>query len=144
MSTMPTVKSVMTPFPYTIALGDTIARAQDLMAEHEIRHLPIKDEDGGLLGVLSEREVNRLLGPDGTGPGSASAFRVRDAPIQDVYVVDMAARLDEVAETMADRRLGAALVTKDGRLAGIFTVVDACRLLADSLRTQFPAGDGAA
>jgi hypothetical protein len=35
-------------------------------------------------------------------------------------------------------------VTKDDRLAGIFTTVDACRLLADLIRKQFPSGDAVA
>ena len=35
-----------------------------------------------------------------------------------------------VARTMAEHHIGSALVTKDGKLVGIFTVTDACRALA--------------
>jgi CBS domain-containing protein len=34
---------------------------------------------------------------------------------------------------MADNRIGSAIVTKDGKLVGIFTVTDACRALAEVL-----------
>jgi len=41
-----------------------------------------------------------------------------------------------VARTMADNHIGSAIVTKDDKLVGIFTVTDACRALARVL------GDG--
>jgi CBS domain-containing protein len=34
---------------------------------------------------------------------------------------------------MAENRIGSAIVTKDGKLVGIFTVTDACRALAEVL-----------
>ncbi len=39
---------------------------------------------------------------------------------------------------MAENRLDAALVVKKGRLAGIFTLTDACRCFAEHLRRRFP------
>jgi hypothetical protein len=43
---------------------------------------------------------------------------------------------------MARDRLGSALVTRRGKLVGVFTVTDACRLLADWLRASFPVAGG--
>jgi hypothetical protein len=40
---------------------------------------------------------------------------------------------------MADKRIGSALVLKEGELVGVFTSIDAYRLLANTLRDQFPA-----
>jgi hypothetical protein len=34
---------------------------------------------------------------------------------------------------MAERRIGSAIVAKNGKLVGIFTVTDACRALAEVL-----------
>jgi CBS domain-containing protein len=56
----------------------------------------------------------------------------------DVYVVDPNAPLDQVLDTLVARRIGSALVTRKGRLAGVFTVTDACRELARLLREQCP------
>jgi CBS domain-containing protein len=39
---------------------------------------------------------------------------------------------------MAERHLGSALVTRGGKLVGIFTTTDACRALARLLREQHP------
>ncbi len=50
------------------------------------------------------------------------------------YVVDAQTPLDEVLDHMASHRIGSALVTSNGELAGIFTATDACRAFAEFLR----------
>ena len=52
----------------------------------------------------------------------------------DVYAVAPEERLDVVLARMAERRLGSAVVTDGGRIAGVFTATDACRCFADWLR----------
>ena len=54
------------------------------------------------------------------------------------------ASLEDVLLHMADNNVECVLVTKDGRLAGIFTVVDACRAFSKELRSQRPDGHDAA
>ena len=39
---------------------------------------------------------------------------------------------------MADRHIGSAVVTKDGKRVGVLTTTDACRALARVLRQRFP------
>jgi acetoin utilization protein AcuB len=58
----------------------------------------------------------------------------------------MNTRLDEVLAHMAEHQLGSAIVTRHGKLAGIFTVTDACRHFAEYLRDQVrrAGGDDAA
>jgi CBS domain-containing protein len=53
--------------------------------------------------------------------------------------------LDRVAAAMAERHVGSALVTKAGKLVGVFTGTDACRALAQVPRSltslvRFPGG----
>jgi len=49
--------------------------------------------------------------------------------------------LDHVLMEMADRHIGSVLVVREKRLAGIFTVTDACRRFGEFLRATFPPGD---
>jgi acetoin utilization protein AcuB len=62
--------------------------------------------------------------------------------LADPYVVDAHSPLDEVLEHMATHHLGSALVTTRGRLAGIFTSIDACRAYCEHLRRIFPKAMG--
>jgi hypothetical protein len=47
-----------------------------------------------------------------------------------------------VLDYMSAHQVGSALITMHGRLAGIFTATDACRLYCDHLRKLFPARSG--
>ena len=126
----------MTPFPFYVDVSDSLLRARDLMTEHEVRHLPVV-KNHALLGILTDRDLKRALDPDLGLPPKDELF-VRDVYLADPYVVDAHSPLDEVLEHMATHHIGSALVTKHGRLAGIFTSTDACRVYCEHLRRIFP------
>lgn len=119
----------MTPFPYTIGLDEPIERAAALMEEHGVRHLPVEHERT-LVGFLTQRDLLR-------GAGG----RVRDVVVAEPYVVELTASLEAVARHMSDNQIGSALVVRGDRLAGIFTVTDACRTLAEILAAAFEDPD---
>jgi len=143
MDHIPSMRSVMTPFPYFVDAGESLLVARTLMVRHEVRHLPVKDGDE-LLGVLTDRDLKRALDPDLGLPPKDELF-VRDVFMPDPYTVDTSEPLDRVLEEMATRHMGSVLVTSHGRLAGIFTTTDACRILCGHLRALAPRpGDDAA
>jgi len=119
----------MTPFPYSIAPSASIEDAQAMMATHDIRHLPVCDSHV-VIGMLSERDVRVARG---LRPADTS-LTVAQVCINDPLLVDLERPLDSVAEEMAARRVGAAIVMRGDKLAGILTTTDICRLLAASLR----------
>ena len=136
---IPAVKKVMTPFPYAIDKQDSLDQAKEMMSVHRIHHLPVMDQ-GSPLGIIRYRDLMRTLEQD--EGGDEPTLCVADVPREEAYVVDLSAPLDRVLQQMADQRLGAALVVKDERLAGIFTLTDACECFAKSLRQQFPSSGG--
>jgi acetoin utilization protein AcuB len=129
---MPTAKLAMTAFPYAIDLDASADEAWAVMLEHKIRHLPVTS-DGALVGIVTERDLRLVLRP-GVKKGEAM---VRSAYEDGAYVVDDDAPLDVVAREMARRQIGSALVTRHGKLVGILTTTDVCRLLADMLEACF-------
>ena len=144
MKRIPAIKSAMTAFPYSVDADATVGEAIEFMRRHEIRHLPVT-EGGELIGVVSDRDIKLMLGPDFAYP-QPSELKVRDAMASDSYIVDLSTPLDTVLSHMAEHRLGSAVVTRKGKLVGVFTSTDACRAFADYLREQFspPGGDEAA
>lgn len=139
MRHVPLIKSVMTPFPYSIAIDAGIGDAQAMMAEHDIRHLPVKD-NGKIVSVISDRDIRLRLQ---SGPQQdKDSLRVRDVCVHETYIVELNERLDSVLLHMARYHIGSALVVKNGKLAGIFTTTDACRCYGEYLRSLFPTGNG--
>lgn len=141
MTHIPSIGSVMTPFPYVVQVDDSLLVARTLMVEHAIRHLPVKDGTT-LVGVLTDRDLKRALDPNLGLPPEEELF-VRDVFVPDAYVVDVAEPLDRVLDQMSTRHIGSALVTKNGRLVGIFTLVDTARLYCQHLRALFPSTQSA-
>ena len=135
MKAIPPIKAVMTPFPYWIEIDAPVASAREMMTRQAIRHLPVMDR-GRLVSVLTEEDV--ACPPEQTleRPGRL----VRDVCEMEAYVVGLSEPLDRVLLHMAQNHVGSALVVKDGKLAGIFTVTDACRSFGKLLRSLFPAG----
>ena len=62
--------------------------------------------------------------------------------VSDAYIVDLDTRLDEVLAHMAEHHLGSAIITREGKLVGVFTTTDACRHFAEHLREQFRRSGG--
>jgi acetoin utilization protein AcuB len=136
---MPTVGVAMTPFPYAVGPDASVLEVEQLMEEHRIRHIPVQ-EDGRVLGIVSERDLHHLVHA-ALPKGDKSRLRVRHLLLPDPYAVEMSAPLDEVVAEMAARHIGSAIVLRHGRLAGVFSAVDACRLLAEFLRDRFRPGE---
>ena len=87
-------------------------------------------DDGKLVGIVSQRDLLLIESLPGVNPAEVP---VEDAMTRDVFVVDSATPLAKVAAEMADRRRGSAVVMHDDRVVGVFTVTDACRVLARPL-----------
>lgn len=140
MDHIPSIGSIMTPFPYVVQADDSLLAARALMVEHDVRHLPVKD-GATLVGVLTDRDLKRALDPSLGLPPKEELF-VRDIFVPDAYIVDIGEPLDGVLDHLSSQHIGSALVTKNGRLAGIFTLTDAARLFSRHLRSLFPCRSG--
>ncbi|HSB96191.1 MAG TPA: CBS domain-containing protein [Spongiibacteraceae bacterium] len=136
MRHIPQMLIVMTPFPHHIDASASLTAASQMMEEHDIHHLPVF-EHNDIIGVISARDLERARMP-GHPLRDETELRVADLCTGRPYFVDVSDPLDRVLDAMADKRIGSALVLKDGDLVGVFTSIDAYRLLANTLRDRFP------
>jgi acetoin utilization protein AcuB len=124
------VEEYMTRSPHSIGDDQSLQRAQAIMQEHDIRHLPVL-HGGHLVGMVTERDVQLVETLDDVDP---RLITVSDAMSQSVYAVTPETPLEQVAAEMAARKYGSAVVMRGRDVVGIFTTVDACRALATLLR----------
>lgn len=128
---MPSVSQYMTRQPWTIRKGATMSQAHHQMRSHAIRHLPVL-EGGTLVGIVSERDLHLIETLADCDPDEVT---VEQAMVSDVYVVTPEHSVDGVVENMSAHKYGSAVViNRRGGVEGIFTTVDALRVLADVLR----------
>ena len=134
MHEVKTVSYYMTTIPGTIAPNATLAAARTLMNSMCVRHLPVTEPDGKVVGILSERDLFQLTAlHDVDFHKTEVAIGMTPSP----YCVRANAAITEVAEELAARRISCAVVVDCcGHIAGIFTEADAVRALADEAVSQ--------
>lgn len=118
-----TVADLMTPSPETAGPKATLAEVQSTMDLSSIRHLPVTDAGGHVIGILSHRDLLRAI-----------ADYELSAPIgglmtKDTLCVQPDARLCEASALLLDHKIGALPVVDDNeQLVGIITETDFVRL----------------
>ncbi len=128
MRKLPSIATLMTPFPFSVDVHEPASAAAAAMRRHEIRHLPVTDGET-LVGVVSERDL-------GGGDEAEPDPPVSDLCVREALIVELTEPVDQVLMAMAEGHFDSALVVKRGKLAGIFTTTDACRLFSEFLRKQ--------
>jgi acetoin utilization protein AcuB len=128
------VERFMTPHPHTIGMDQSLAKAHEMMRTHQIRHLPVL-HGGKLVGIVSQRDLHLM---ETFGAIDQEKVTVEEAMTAEVYVVEPATHLAEVARTMAEHRFGSAIVMISSKVVGVFTMVDAARALSEVLTTGAP------
>lgn len=123
------IEDHMTPAPHSIGAEQTIATALQIMNDHDVRHLPVL-HGGVLVGVVTERDIKLL---EAFEELDVDEVTVEDAMTSSPFTVLPETPLREVVERMAADKYGSALVARHDHVLGIFTTVDACRVLADML-----------
>ena len=137
------VKDAMTTEPITVELDTPLGTAIAIMRGRGIRHLPVVDDDGRLVGVITDRDLRSALpgsvlaselpaeGGDGRPSPDAELERipVRQAMSWVVVTTQPEAPLRHAALVMLERRIGSLPVVDGGTLVGILTERDVLRAL---------------
>jgi CBS domain-containing protein len=133
----------MTPDPVTARSADSLLEAAAAMAEHRVRHLPVVNVEGAVIGVLSEQDVRAVIGDPvdfmraretRVDPGR---LRVGDVMSHPPVTVSSDAPISELAPLFADRTINALpVLDSDGKLVGMLSYVDALRSLAGHPRAD--------
>jgi CBS domain-containing membrane protein len=125
------VSDIMTKEVKTVGRNDSVATADQLMQLGRIRHLVVLDEDGSLVGVLSQRDLflGGLLKALGYGTHAKTRalemLVVKEAMVSDVVTTTPHTPLSRAADTMLSRKIGCLpVVDADGKLVGIVTESD--------------------
>ncbi|PYS97653.1 MAG: hypothetical protein DMF65_11355 [Acidobacteria bacterium] len=131
-----TVGHLMSTDLFTVQPDDLVEMVARVMEWRDVRHVPVEDEEGHLVGIVSHRSLLRMLA-DGTPGGVEELVAVRQIMNPDPVSVAPTTPVSEAVELMRRRRIGSLPVVEDGRLVGIITVYDflesTARLSAEKL-----------
>ena len=136
-----TVSDIYTEDVISILEGATVGKAINQMREKGISRLPVTNENGYLVGVVTTFDITDIVVRDmdkaTRGDRGGDVERVLDIPVYDVMVspvdtVAADATVDEAVARMLDEDYGGLVVTEgddDRLIAGIVTKTDVLRAL---------------
>lgn len=99
----------------------TLAEAVRVLSERRIGAVVVMGADGGLVGILSERDIVRALGAEGAAALEGAVSRVMTAK---VVTCRPQTSVDELMEIMTTGRFRHVPVIENGRVAGIVSIGD--------------------
>ncbi|MDF1631119.1 CBS domain-containing protein [Mycoplana sp. MJR14] len=134
-------KDVMTVQVVRLSPDNSVRQAARIMLDHHVSGLPVVDDEGRLVGVLSEGDLirrtelcsgmaaspeDRALATDARASAYVrrSSWRVGDAMTVDPVTIDEDASVSRVARLMQERGIKRIPVTRDGHLIGIVSRAD--------------------
>ena len=131
------VADVMSRKPITIEPSESCLEAVGRMHRAKVRHLPVTDRTGRLLGIITDRDLRHHMFSPAVFPtlGMTSidtllrAAAVADLMVTEVVTVESDETLAEAARIMLEKKVGSLPVLEGGQLVGILTETDLLQLI---------------
>ena len=130
------VSDLMTQGVFAVGVEDDLETVTNLMDDRNIRHAPVVDAAGNLVGLVTQRDLLRTgLGGQGQLPPEAERQARLHVNVGEIMNPDVVtARPDQdirdAARIMLDNKFGCLPVVENQRLVGIVTESDFVRLMA--------------
>ncbi len=125
------VGQVMKTDLFTVHPEDSVDLTASMMDWEHIRHVPVEDEEGRLVGLVSHRSLLRLLGGPKTGTDPVA---VREIMHPDPFTVTPETDSLEAIELMRRHNMSCLPVVEGGQLVGIVTDADFMDVAHDLLK----------
>lgn len=138
------VKDQMTPHPITITADSSILAAQRIMKENNVRHLPVLNKTGALVGLVTRTSLEQVRPSKLTTLSiyelsyQLDKITVRDAMVRKVVTVGEDVPIEQAARLMLEHKIGSLPVLRGERLVGIITDTDLMRTMLELLGARQP------
>ena len=117
----------------TTAPDATVADVTGVLRDHRIGAIPVVDDGGRLVGIISERDIVRALPVRGAALLDA---RVAELMTRSVQTCEPDELIDTVMERMTTGRFRHLPVLEEGALVGIVSIGDVVKSSLEELRIE--------
>jgi CBS domain-containing protein len=117
-----TVEQFMATDLFTVRSSDVVDLAANILHWRHIRHVPVRDDAGKLLGIVSHRDLLELFALGKTG--GTEPLIVRDVMKRELIVVSPETPTLEALSLMREKNIGCLPVVKNEKLIGLLTAYD--------------------
>jgi acetoin utilization protein AcuB len=129
----------MSRHPITVKSTTPVDAALKRMREEKVRRFPVVNEDGKLVGIVSDKDLLYAAPSPATSLSIYelhylySRITIEQVMTRDVITVEENDPLEEAARVMVDNKIGGLPVMRDGKLVGIITETDIFKTFMEML-----------
>lgn len=120
----------------TIPTGATIGEAARTLAEARIGAIVVSDDGNTINGILSERDIVRVIGMEGPG---ALTRPVTEAMTANVITCKPDDRINVLMSMMTQRRIRHLPVAENGKMTGLISIGDVVKERMDEIESDAAA-----
>lgn len=126
---------MMTCSPVVITSDVSVKEVKETFEKHHVRHLPVVNDEGSLVGIISQTDLNRLIfgsfmpGDSKYDDSMMDMLTMDDIMIRKPVTMSPSQSLNEVIAVFTDGGFHAVPVVEGGNLVGILSVVDVLKHL---------------
>jgi CBS domain-containing protein len=135
-----TVGQFMSTDLFTLRPNDLVDLAASVMDWRHIRHVPVEDDEGRLVGLVTHRGLLRVMNHGSASRDDGKPLTVREIMKANPTSVSSATPSLEAIEIMRVSKIGCLPVVDDGQLVGIVTSYDFLTATARLFKQQLGAG----
>lgn len=142
---LPTVGDVMSQPVYTVRSDETLEAARKALESLHVHHVLVEN-NGRIVGIVSDRDVLRHLSPYADGISSQTRDEatlrrpIYSIATYDLVTVELGTTLEEAAGLMLQRRISCLPVRgRGGTVVGIVTKTDLLQATLSCLISERPA-----
>ena len=106
---------------FSVHPDDTVKHATQVLKQHRIGALLVKEINGDLIGIISERDIVRQLADT---PGGTLAHQVKDVMTANPQLCYPSEKLMDIMQRMTEGRFRHLPVVDDGAITGLVTIGD--------------------
>lgn len=131
------IKDRMTKHPLTIPEDESIADTHRYMQEQNVRHLPVLNKAGEMVGVVAESDLLKAQPSAATSLSTweihylLDRIKVKDVMIREVITTTEDCPIEEAAQLMLEHKISCLPVVRKGKLVGIITEIDLFRVFLE-------------
>lgn len=120
---------------FTLRPDDLVDLAASVMDWRHIRHVPVEDDAGNLVGLISHRDMLRMLA-QGMLDRAKGHVAVKEIMKQDLVTITPDTPTIEALSIMRNKNVGCLPVVQEGRLVGLVTAYDFLTLSAEIIEKE--------
>jgi len=117
---------------FSLNKGDSLLTAAKAMNQYNVGAMPVLDQSGSVVGIISERDIARHIGQD----DFTANMQVDNIMSKNVITCDTNVSVSELMETMTINKIRHMVVMEQERLLGMVSIGDVVNHIIEQYKEE--------